>query len=37
MGYDSERIGVLIYGIGCLYMGWGDRLEDVVFVYGMGC
>ena len=37
MGYVSERGGVLIYGIGCLYMGWGVRLEDGVFVNGMGC
>ena len=37
MGYVSERVGVLIYGIGCFYMGWGDPLEDGVFVYGMGC
>ena len=25
---------MLIYGIGCLYMGWGVRLVDCVFVYG---
>ena len=37
MGYVSERVGLLIYGIGCLYMGWGVGLEDGVFVYGMGC
>ena len=37
MGYVSERVGVLIYGIGCLYMGWGVLLEDGVFVYGMEC
>ena len=32
MGYVSEQFGVLIYGIGCLYMVWGVRLEDGVFV-----
>ena len=37
MGYVSKRVGVLIYGIGCLNMGWGVRLEDGVFVYGIGC
>ena len=37
MGYVSERVGVLIYGIGCLYMGWGVRLEVGVFVYDIGC
>ena len=37
MGYVSERVGVLIYGIGCLYMGWGVRLEDRVLVTRMGC
>ena len=31
---DSELIRVLIYGIGCLYMGWGVRLEDVVLYMG---
>ena len=24
-------------GLGCLYMGWGVRLEDGLFVYGMEC
>ena len=24
---------MLIYGIACLYMGWGVHLEDGVFVY----
>ena len=33
----SERVGVLIYGPWCLYMGWDFRLEDGVFVYGMEC
>ena len=37
MGYVSERVEVLIYGIGCLYKGWGVRLEDRVFLYGMEC
>ena len=37
MGYVSERVGVYIYGIGCLYMGCGVRLVDGVFVYGMEC
>ena len=34
MGCVSERVGMLIYGIGFLYMGWGVCLEDGVFVYG---
>ena len=33
----SEWVGVLIYGLWSLYMGWGVRLEDGVFVYGMEC
>ena len=37
MGYVSEQVGVLKYGIGCLFMGDGVRLEDGVFVYGMDC
>ena len=37
MGYVSERVGVLIYGIGCWYMGWCVGLEDGVFVYGLEC
>ena len=37
MGYVIERVGVLIYRIGCLYMGYGVRLEDGVFVNGMEC
>ena len=28
---------MLIYGIGCLYKGWGVRLEAGAFVYGMEC
>ena len=37
MGYVSERVGVLIYGIGCLYMGWGVCIWDRVLVNGMEC
>ena len=29
--------GVLEYGMGCSYKGWGVRIEDGVFLYRMGC
>ena len=35
MGYVSERVGVLIYGIGCFYKGWGICIWDRVLVNGM--
>ena len=35
MGYVIDRVGLLIYGIGCLYMGWCVPFEDGLFVYGM--
>ena len=37
MGYVSERVGVIIYGIGCLYMGWSVSIRDGLLVYGLGC
>ena len=43
MAYVSERVGALIHGIRCLYMGWGVRLEDGVCIWdgvlvnGIGC
>ena len=37
MGYVSERVGMLIYGIGCLFRGWGVCIRDGVLIYVLGC
>ena len=34
---DSIWNEVLIYGMGCLYMGLGISTRNGVLVYGMGC
>ena len=33
----SKQDGLLVYGMRCLFRGWGVCIWDGVLVYGMGC